>query len=349
MSYRVAINGYGRIGRCVLRALFESRAHDALDIVAINDVTDIGTLAHLTRYDSTHGRFPGTVSVDGDQLRIEGHSRNESVRILCEPDIGALPWGELDIDLVLECTGSFDDPATAGLHCQQGADRVLFSQPARPGVDATIVYGVNDGTLRPEHRIISAASCTTNCIVPVIHCLDEAFGLDYGVITTIHSAMNDQPVIDAYHNQDLRKTRSAVQSIIPVDTGLARGIGRILPHLDGRFSAQAMRVPTVNVSAIDLSATLRRDVDVAAIHEAVRRGCSRYPSDVLACTDEPLASCDFNHDPRSAIVDLSQTRVSGPRLVKVLVWFDNEWAYANRMLDVAGLIRQMGRRQQEQE
>lgn len=341
MSYRIAINGYGRIGRCVLRALFEARAHDGLEVVAINDVTGIETLAHLTRYDSTHGRFPGTVSVDGECLRIKGHGRSESIRVLCEADIGSLPWRELDIDLVLECSGAFDDRETAVRHCQQGAGRVLFSQPARPEVDATIVYGINDDTLKPEHRIISAASCTTNCIVPVIHCLDAAFGLDYGVITTIHSAMNDQPVIDAYHNQDLRKTRSAVQSIIPVDTGLARGIGRILPHLDGRFSAQAMRVPTVNVSAIDLSVTLQSDVDAEAINEAIRQGRDRYPADVLACTDEPLASCDFNHDPRSAIVDLSQTRVSGPRLVKVLVWFDNEWAYANRMLDVAGLIRQL--------
>ncbi|MEX1199072.1 MAG: glyceraldehyde 3-phosphate dehydrogenase NAD-binding domain-containing protein [Pseudohongiellaceae bacterium] len=341
MSYRVAINGYGRIGRCVLRALFESRAHDALEIVAINDVTGIDTLAHLTRYDSTHGRFPGTVTVDGDMLWIASGGREQSIRILREPDIAALPWRELQVDLVLECSGTFDDRETAERHLDQGAGRVLFSQPARPDVDATIVHGINDRTLRPENRIISAASCTTNCIVPVIHCLDQAFGLDYGVITTIHSAMNDQPVIDAYHNQDLRKTRSAVQSIIPVDTGLAKGIGRILPHLDGRFSAQAMRVPTVNVSAIDLSVTLHRDVDAAAVNGAIREGCSRYPADVLACTDEPLASCDFNHDPRSAIVDLSQTRVSGPRLVKVLVWFDNEWAYANRMLDVAGLIRQL--------
>ena len=339
MTYRVAINGYGRIGRCVLRALFESRDHEALEIVAINDVTDIDTLAHLTRYDSTHGRFAGTVTVDGDRLRVQTAERDASIRVLREARADRLPWRELAVDLVLECSGAFDDRAGAEQHIVSGAGRVLFSQPARPDVDATVVFGVNDHALQADHRVISAASCTTNCIVPVIDCLDRAFGVDYGVITTIHSAMNDQPVIDAYHNQDLRKTRSAVQSIIPVDTGLARGIGRILPRLEGRFSAQAMRVPTVNVSAIDLSVTLRSDVDATAINRAVRRATGDYPAQVLACTDEPLASCDFNHDPRSAIVDLSQTRVSGPRLVKVLVWFDNEWAYANRMLDVAGLIR----------
>ena len=338
MAYRIAINGYGRIGRCVLRAFFEQGVRQDLEIVAINDVADIESMAHLTRYDSIHGRFPGEVSVlSADTLSIEG----QEIRVCSETEVSALPWRELDIDLVLECTGSFDDRETAEQHLTRGAGRVLFSQPARPDVDATIVYGVNHGALQPEHRIISNASCTTNCIVPVIQALDEAFSVEYGVITTIHSAMNDQPVIDAYHHQDLRKTRSAVQSIIPVDTGLARGIGRILPHLDGRFTAQAMRVPTVNVSVIDLSVTLGSDVTAESVNAALQEAAHKLLPGVLGCTSEPLASCDFNHDPRSAIVDLSQTRVSGKRLLKVLVWFDNEWGFANRMLDVSRLISQL--------
>ncbi|MGH8467354.1 MAG: erythrose-4-phosphate dehydrogenase, partial [Pseudomonas sp.] len=216
-----------------------------------------------------------------------------------------------------------------------------FSQPAQSDVDATVIYGINHEQLTAADRIISNASCTTNCVVPVIKCLDDAFGIDYGTITTIHSAMNDQPVIDAYHHHDLRKTRSAVQSIIPVNTELDKGIGRILPHLEGRFSAQAMRIPTINVSAIDLTVTLNADASADTVKAALREGARNSVPLVLDCTDEPLASCDFNHDPRSAIVDLSQTRVSGTRLVKVLVWFDNEWAFANRMLDVAETIRKL--------
>lgn len=342
MPYRLAINGYGRIGRCVLRALHESAAHNDLQIVALNDLTDARTLAHLTRYDSTHGRFHGEVLLEGEAgagqcLLING----QRVTVLSQPDITRLPWQQLEIDLVLECSGTFNDRATAEQHLKSGAGRVLFSQPAQSDVDATVVYGINDAVLQASHRVISAASCTTNCVVPVIQCLDEAFGLEYGVITTIHSAMNDQPVIDAYHHQDLRKTRSAVQSIIPVDTEIAKGIGRILPHLDGRFSAQAMRVPTLNVSAIDLTVTVSKSADMETVNKAIRQAAARSAPQVLACTDEPLASCDFNHDPRSAIVDLSQTRVSGQNLIKVLAWFDNEWAYANRMLDVANLIRQL--------
>lgn len=335
---RLAINGYGRIGRCVLRALHERDDLPSLDVVAINDLTDARTLAHLTKYDSTHGRFPGDVSLQGsDVLRVN----DKAVQILQMPGVEELPWQDMQIDLVLECSGQLSDRAAGERHLAAGAKRMLFSQPASHDVDATIVYGINDGDLQASHRIISAASCTTNCVVPVIKCLDDAFGLEYGVITTIHSAMNDQPVIDAYHHQDLRKTRSAVQSIIPVDTGLAKGIGRILPHLDGRFSAQAMRVPTVNVSAIDLTVTVRDGVTAEDVNRAIRKAAELSTPDVLACTDEPLASCDYNHDPRSAIVDLSQTRVSGKNLVKVLAWFDNEWAYANRMLDVAQLICQM--------
>lgn len=336
--FRLAINGYGRIGRCVLRALHERNDLPDMQIVAINDLTDARTLAHLTKYDSTHGRFVGEVLLESaDRLRVNG----QAVKVLSHSGIAGLPWAQLEVDLVLECSGCFSDRATAEQHLAAGARRLLFSQPAQSDVDATIVYGINDKTLDRSHRIISSASCTTNCVVPVIKALDEQFGVEYGVITTIHSAMNDQPVIDAYHNQDLRKTRSAVQSIIPVDTEIAKGIGRILPHLDGRFSAQAMRVPTVNVSAIDLTVTVRNDACVVSVNEAIRQAARLSVADVLSCTDEPLASCDFNHDPRSAIVDLSQTRVSGQHLIKVLAWFDNEWAYANRMLDVANAIYQL--------
>ena len=336
--FRLAINGYGRIGRCVLRALHERNDLPDLQIVAINDLTDARTLAHLTKYDSTHGRFAGEVLLESaDRLRVNG----QALQVLSHSGIAGLPWAQLEVDLVMECSGCFSDRATAEQHLAAGARRLLFSQPAQSDVDATIVYGINDKTLDRSHRIISSASCTTNCVVPVIKALDDQFGVEYGVITTIHSAMNDQPVIDAYHNQDLRKTRSAVQSIIPVDTEIAKGIGRILPHLDGRFSAQAMRVPTVNVSAIDLTVTVRNDACVVSVNEAIRQAARLSVADVLSCTDEPLASCDFNHDPRSAIVDLSQTRVSGQHLIKVLAWFDNEWAYANRMLDVANAIYQL--------
>ena len=327
----------GRIGRSVLRAYFERQDTAALELVALNELADIQTLAHLTRYDSTHGKFPGTVVVDGSSLHING----QTLAVSQTAAITGLPWRELGIDLVLECTGAFTDRATAELHLQQGAGRVLFSQPAEADVDATIVYGVNHDCLRPQHSIVSNASCSTNCIVPVIKLLHEAFGVENGVITTIHSAMNDQPVIDAYHHTDLRKTRSAFQSIIPVDTGLARGIDRLLPELAGRFEAQAMRVPVVNVSAIDLSVLLTHTTTRADVIAAIKQAAAAFTPGVLGWTEEPLASCDFNHDSRSAIVDLSQTRLSGGRLLKVLVWFDNEWGFANRMLDVAQLLSRL--------
>jgi D-erythrose 4-phosphate dehydrogenase len=323
----------------VLRAFFEraATASDGLELVALNELADLQTLAHLTRYDSTHGKFPGSVVVEGESLLVNGRR----LTVTHTAAITGLPWRELGVDLVLECTGAFTDRVTAELHLQQGARRVLFSQPAEADVDATIVYGVNHGLLRPEHTIISNASCTTNCIVPVIQLLHDAFGVEHGVITTIHSAMNDQPVIDAYHHTDLRKTRSAFQSIIPVDTGLARGIDRILPQFAGRFEAQAMRVPVVNVSAIDLSVVLGSTVTRSQVNEVIKQAAAAFTPGVLGWTEEPLASCDFNHDSRSAIVDLSQTRLSGGRLLKVLVWFDNEWGFANRMLDVAGLLARL--------
>ncbi len=330
----------GRIGRSVLRAYFENRTYfsaSGLEIVALNEIADIQTLAHLLRYDSTHGKFAGTVAVDGNQLLING----VTLAVSHIAELERLPWQQHKVDLVLECTGAFSDRARAEVHLQRGARRVLFSQPAESDVDATIVYGVNHELLRPEHTIIANASCTTNCIVPVIKCLHDALGVDCGVITTIHSAMNDQPVLDAYHHTDLRKTRSAFQSIIPVDTGLARGIDRLLPELSGRFEAQAMRVPTVNVSVIDLSVVFHTNTSREDINAIIREASGKLLPNVLAYTDEPLASCDFNHDPRSAIVDLGQTRVSGKRLGKVLTWFDNEWAFANRMLDVASVLSRL--------
>ena len=328
---RLAINGYGRIGRCVLRALYESPLRNQMQVVAINELADAGTVLHLSRYDSTHGRFPAKLEGDAHQLRVGG----DAIALLSQPDIGQLPWGDLGVDLVLECTGAFSDRATAELHLHQGATRVLFSQPAQADVDATVVYGVNHRELCAEHRIVSNASCTTNGIVPVIQALDAAVGIESGTITTIHSAMNDQPVLDAYHHTDLRKTRAAGQSIIPVDTALAIGVERILPGMVGRLSAQALRVPTLNVSAMDLTVQTRIDTSVEAINRALRDAAQSTFDGVLGYTEEPLASCDFNHDARSSIVDASQTRLSGKRLVKVLTWFDNEWAYANRMLDVA--------------
>ena len=327
---RAAINGYGRIGRSVLRALYESGARDEIQVVAINEPADCKTIAHLTKYDSTHGRFPGSVAVEDDLLTING----DPISVFHSEDILALPWRELAVDVVLECSGAFTDRDTAEKHLTAGAGKVLFSQPAEPSVDATVVLGVNEHRLTGQETIISNASCSTNCVIPVIDALHRAFGVEGGVITTIHSAMNDQPVIDAYHHTDLRKTRAAMQSIIPVDTGLARGIDRLLPELSGRFEAQAMRVPTLNVSAIDLSILLQVDVDAGTVNQVLQEVAENRLSGILGYTEEPLASCDFNHDPRSGIVDAGQTRVSQRRLVKVLVWFDNEWGYANRMVEL---------------
>lgn len=328
---RLAINGYGRIGRSVLRALYESPLREALQVVAINELADARTVAHLTQYDSTHGRFKLPLQADENTLSIAG----DSIALLRQPDVAALPWEQLGIDMVLECTGAFSDRATAELHLEAGAGKVLFSQPAQADVDATVVYGTNHETLRSAHRVVSNASCTTNGIVPVLQALDEALGIEAGTITTIHSAMNDQPVLDAYHHTDLRKTRSASQSIIPVDTALAKGVERILPQLRGRLTAQALRVPTLNVSAMDLTVQITQDTDEVAVNRILARASAASTEGVWGYTEEPLASCDYNHDARSSIVDASQTRVSGGRLVKVLTWFDNEWGYANRMLDVA--------------
>ncbi|MCL7931453.1 type I glyceraldehyde-3-phosphate dehydrogenase [Halomonas llamarensis] len=332
--YRIAINGYGRIGQCVLRALVE-RQLPHLHVVAINELSDLATIAYLTRFDTTHGRFPGTVEHaeenGGDHLIING----QYIRVLSEPDPAKLPWRALNVDLVLECSGSFKDRATAEQHLAAGAKQLLFSQPAESDVDATIVWGINHDTLDTRQRILSAASCTTNCLVPLLTVLDEALGVDHGVTTTIHSAMNDQPVIDAYHQTDLRLTRSAMQSIVPVDTGLARGIGRLMPSLTDRFECLHMRVPTINVSAMDMAITVRRDTHAHEVNHLLQTASQTRLNGVLGYTEAPMASIDFNHDPHSGIVDATQTRVAGTRLVKLFCWFDNEWGFANRMLDIS--------------
>ncbi|WP_210398124.1 type I glyceraldehyde-3-phosphate dehydrogenase [Motiliproteus sediminis] len=331
MSLRVAINGYGRIGQSVLRALYSRYRDRDIRVVAINELTDIDTIAYLTRYDTTHGRFPLPVERNGQHLLIDG----DRIRLLNEADPDRLPWGELGVDLVLECSGAFNDVATAELHLAAGAGRLLFSQPASAEVDATIVYGFNHQRLRADHRIVSNASCTTNCVVPLLDLLQREFGIVKGVTTTIHSAMNDQPVIDSYHHTNLRLTRSALHSIIPVDTGLGRGIDRLLPQLAGRFECVHLRVPTINVSLMDLSLELAADTDAATLNALFRSAAAGALKGLLGYTEEPHASVDFNTDSRSGIVDGTQTRVSGGNLVKILCWFDNEWAFANRMLDVA--------------
>jgi len=331
--YRVALNGYGRIGRCVLRAFYERGAAFDFQVVALNDLADMASIEYLTRFDSTHGRFPGEVGVDGDCLHLNG----DCVKVLRESTPEAIDWRELDVDLVLECSGAYHSRADGERFLAAGVPRVLFSQPmaSAADIDATVVMGINQQQLTGAERLVSNASCTTNCGVPLLKLLNEAVGIAYASITTIHSAMNDQPVIDAYHHEDLRRTRSAFQSVIPVSTGLARGIERLLPELSGRIQAKAVRVPTVNVSCLDITLQTARDTDAMAINRVLRDAAESGPlRGLLAYTELPHVSCDFNHDPHSAIVDGSLTRASGPRLVNLLAWFDNEWGFANRMLDV---------------
>ena len=329
MTLRIAINGFGRIGRSALRALYEGDYRKSMQVVAINEPGDARTMAHLLQYDSTHGRFSGSLLLAGETLTVNG----DAITLTHHECLDDLQWQ--DVDLVLECSGRYTAQADAEKHLVKGARRVMFSNPADPDI-AAIVYGVNDELLSAAQTVISTASCTSNCIIPVIQVLDKVLGIECGVLTTLHSMMNDQPVIDAYHHTDLRKTRSASESMIPVDTALAAGIGRVLPTLAGKFEAQALRVPTTNVSARDLTVVVKRDTTRNDVNAVLQRASETAPlKNILGFTTEPLASCDFNHDPRSGIVDASQTRVSGLRLVKVLAWFDNEWAYANRMLDVA--------------
>lgn len=328
MPIRVAINGYGRIGRSVLRALYESNRQQEIKIVAINELAEPEAVAHLTQYDSTHGRFPFSVQLHEHQLQIE----NDLIALSRCKKLTDLPWLENDVDIVFDCTGVFGTRDDAEQHIAAGAKKVIFSHPASPDIDATVVYGVNHHELTGRERIISGASCTTNCMVPVMKTIDEAFGIKSGTITTIHSSMNDQQVIDAYHS-DLRRTRAASQSIIPVDTKLALGIERILPKFSGKLEAIAVRVPTINVSAIDLSVTLESAVTIEDINLCLKTAAENSLRGILAYTEMPLVSVDFNHDPHSCTIDGTQTRVSDRHLVKMLVWFDNEWGFANRLLD----------------
>ena len=331
MAARIAINGYGRIGQCVLRALFERGLESKLQPVAINELADLETVSYLTRYDTTHGRFPKPVSIEGDSLKIA----DQRIKVLKAESPEQLPWGELGVDLLLECSGSFSDRATAQRHLDQGAARLLFSQPATADVDTTVVFGLNTDSINVNHKVVSAASCTTNCVIPILSTINKVFGIEQGVTTTIHSAMNDQPVIDAYHRTDLRLTRSALQSIIPVDTGLAKGIDRLLPELAGRFECLHLRVPTINVSLMDMSIQLSRDTSVEEVNQLFKELANGELKGLLGYTEEPHASVDFNGDSRSVVVDGTQTRLSGKRLLKLICWFDNEWGFANRMLDIA--------------
>ncbi|MDW6001916.1 erythrose-4-phosphate dehydrogenase [Vibrio mangrovi] len=332
---RIAINGFGRIGRNVLRAVYESGKSQQIEVVAVNELAKPDAMAHLLQFDSSHGRFFKKISHDQEHLYLHHEDgSSDAVRILHLPELKLLPWRDLDVDIVLDCTGVFGSRDDGLAHLEAGARQVLFSHPGSHDLDNTIIYGVNHETLKTEHRIVSNGSCTTNCIVPIIKVLDENFGIDSGTITTIHSSMNDQPVIDAYHN-DLRRTRAASQSIIPVDTKLHKGIERIFPKFSNKFEAISVRVPTVNVTAMDLSVTINTNVKVNDVNQTIIDASQCTLRGIVDYTEAPLVSIDFNHDAHSAIVDGSQTRVSNGQLVKMLVWCDNEWGFANRMLDTA--------------
>ena len=330
MTTRIAINGYGRIGRNVLRALFESQRSADIDIVAINDLGDARTNAHLTQYDTVHGRFAYPVTHDGNDLLVDG--RRIHVSSIRNP--AELPWKQHGIDIVMECTGLFTSKAKAAGHLSAGARKVLISAPGGADVDATVVYGVNHGVLRAAHTVVSNASCTTNCLAPVAKVLNDAIGIANGLMTTIHSYTNDQVLTDVYH-EDLRRARSATQSMIPTKTGAAAAVGLVLPELAGRLDGFAVRVPTINVSLVDLVFTANRDTTVDEVNALVKAAAGSGPlAGILGYNDAPLVSVDFNHDARSSIFDATCTKVSG-RLVKVCAWYDNEWGFSNRMLDTA--------------
>lgn len=331
--FRVAVNGYGRIGRCFVRAIHEVGLTDVLEVVAINEPAGLASVAHLTRFDSTHGRFPGTVAVEGDDLLLDG--RRIAVTHAQTPE--GVDWRALGLDLVVECSGRYTVREQLQRFLDAGCPRLLLSNPGAHAqdVDATVVHGVSRTTLDESVRLVSAASCTTNAVVPVLALLQEEVGIERALLTTLHSAMNDQPLIDGYHHPELARTRSAMQSIIPVATGLARGVERLLPELAGRVEAKAIRVPTHNVSAIDMVLTLRADVSAERINDLLRAAAQGSYRGLIDWSDAPHASIDFNHDPHSAIVDGSQTRACGPRMVNLFVWFDNEWGFANRMVEVA--------------
>ena len=328
MTIRVAINGYGRIGRNILRAHYEGGKKHDIQIVAINDLGDPKTNAHLTQYDTAHGRFPGTASVDGDYMVING----DKIRVLANRDPSALPWEELGVDVVLECTGFFTSKEKASAHLRGGAKKVIISAPGGKDVDATIVYGVNHGVLKASDTVISNASCTTNCLAPLVQPLHEKLGLVNGLMTTIHAYTNDQVLTDVYH-EDLRRARSATHSMIPTKTGAASAVGLVMPELNGKLDGYAIRVPTINVSIVDLSFVAARETSVEEVNGILKAASESGPlKGILNYNDEPLVSVDYNHDPASSTVDASLTKVSGT-LVKVSSWYDNEWGFSNRMLD----------------
>ncbi len=327
MTIKVAINGYGRIGRNVLRAHYEDGKKHDLQIVAINDLGDAKTNAHLTRHDTVHGKFPGTVTVQDDALVVNG----DRIKVLASRDPAQLPWASLGVDVVLECTGLFTTKEKASAHLRGGARKVIISAPGGKDVDATIVYGVNHKVLKSTDTVISNASCTTNCLAPLVQPLHAAIGLVNGLMTTIHSYTNDQVLTDVYH-EDLRRARSATHSMIPTKTGAAAAVGLVLPELNGRLDGFAIRVPTINVSLVDLSFIASRDTTVEEVNGILRAAAEGPLRGILAYSDGPLVSVDFNHDPHSSTFDATLTKVSG-RLVKVSSWYDNEWGFSNRMLD----------------
>ncbi|SVA17944.1 uncharacterized protein METZ01_LOCUS70798 [marine metagenome] len=328
MPVKIAINGYGRIGRNVLRALYEGQRRSELEVVAINDLGDADTNAHLTRYDSAHGPFPYDIQVKDDQLVVDG----DLIRVCAERDPSKLPWAEMDVDVVLECTGFFNSKEKASAHLKAGAGKVVISAPAGTSVDATIVYGVNQDSLKASHTIISNASCTTNCLAPLAKALHESVGIVEGLMTTIHAYTNDQVLTDVYHS-DLRRARSATQSMIPTNTGAAAAVGLVLPELEGRLDGFAIRVPTINVSLVDLTFTAGRATSVDEVHQIVQTASQGDLKGILLYSDEPLVSVDFNHNSASSIYDSGMTRVLNGTLVKVCAWYDNEWGFSNRMLD----------------
>jgi glyceraldehyde 3-phosphate dehydrogenase len=328
MTIKVAINGYGRIGRNVLRAHYEGGKKHDIQIVAINDLGDPKTNAHLTKYDTAHGPFPGSVSVDGDYMVVNG----DRIRVLANRNPAELPWGELGVDVVMECTGFFTTKEKASAHLKGGARKVIISAPGGKDVDATIVFGVNHGVLKATDTVISNASCTTNCLAPLVKPLHDNIGLVTGLMTTIHAYTNDQVLTDVYH-EDLRRARSATHSMIPTKTGAASAVGLVLPELNGRLDGYAMRVPVINVSIVDLSFVAARDTSVDEINTIMKAASSAGPlKGILEYSDGPLVSVDFNHNPASSTYDATLTKVSG-RLVKVSSWYDNEWGFSNRMLD----------------
>jgi len=327
MTIKVAINGYGRIGRNVLRAHYEGGKKHDIRIVAINDLGNPETNAHLTQYDTAHGKFPGTVSVDGDSMVVNG----DRIRVLANRNPAELPWKDLGVDVVLECTGFFTSKEKASAHLVGGAQKVIISAPGGKDVDATVVYGVNQGVLKASHTVISNASCTTNCLAPVAKVLHEALGIESGLMTTIHAYTNDQVLTDVYH-EDLRRARSATMSMIPTKTGAAAAVGLVLPELNGRLDGYAIRVPTINVSVVDLSFVAARDTTVAEVNAIMKEAAEGALKGVLAYTEDQLVSIDFNHNAASSTFDATLTKVSG-RLVKVSSWYDNEWGFSNRMLD----------------